>query len=225
MNDQALLTTDSEKDLGVLITSDLKSSRHCAEAVKKPNQALGMIHRHIVSRDKDLIVRLYKGIVRPHLEYSIQAWNPHYQKDIILMERVQRRATRLIDECKDIFYYDRLKICKLTTLEFRRIRGDLIEAFKILNDKEGIPPDKMFTRNLDSRTRRHKFKLQKERPRLDLRKFFFSVRVVNEWNILHENVIAASSVNNFKNLLYIYLEEKYGVSMSYTRVTPRPYVR
>ena len=83
---------------------------------------------HLVTyKEKSLIIPLYKAIVRPHLEYCIQAWNPHLRKDVDMLEKIQRRATKLIPELRDLTYEERLKECGLTTLETRRIRGDQIE--------------------------------------------------------------------------------------------------
>ena len=80
-----------------------------------------MIKRTFSVRDKEVILQLYKSLVRPHLEYSVQAWNPHFQKDIDLLEGVQRRATKLISSLKDKTYEERLCILNLTTLETRRV--------------------------------------------------------------------------------------------------------
>jgi len=80
-----------------------------------------MIKRKFSIRDKEVILQLYKSLVRPHLEYSIQAWRPHYQKDIDLMIIAQRRATKLISGLMGFTYEDRLNILKLTTLEMRRL--------------------------------------------------------------------------------------------------------
>ena len=76
---------------------------------------------------------LYKAIVRPHLEYCIQAWNPHLRKGVDMLEKIQRRATKLIPELRDLTCEERLKECGMTTLETRRLRGDQIEVFNILN--------------------------------------------------------------------------------------------
>ena len=91
-----------------------------------------------------MIVPLYKAIVRPHLEYCIQAWSPYLRKDIDMLEQIQRRATKLIPELRDLRYEKRLKKCGLTTLETRRLRGDQIEVFKILNGYKNIDSNIFF---------------------------------------------------------------------------------
>ena len=90
------------------------------------------------------MIPLYKAIVRPHLEYCIQAWRPHLRKDIDKLERVQRRATRMTPEMQTRCYEDRLQLCNLTTLETRRIRGDQIEVFKIMHGYEGLDKNMFF---------------------------------------------------------------------------------
>ena len=117
-----------------------------------------MIKRSFSVRDKEVILQLYKSLVRPHLEYSIQAWRPHFQKDIDLIEGVQRRATKLISDLKDKSYENRLRILNLTTLETRRLRGDLIEVFKIFKGFDNLDPT-MFFELSTAPTRGHSLKL------------------------------------------------------------------
>ena len=158
-----------------------------------------------------MIVPLYKAIVRPHLEYCIQAWNPHLRKDIDTLEKIQRRATKLIRGLRDLRYEERLKECGLTTLETRRLRGDQIEVFKILNGYENIDYN-MFSEIRQSKiTRGHNFTLVKKQSRLDVRKFSFSQITINVWNKLSIECVHASSVNMFKNKI-----DKYLVKAGYT---------
>ena len=103
----------------------------CRIAASKGNQVLGMIRINITYKDKSLIVPLYKAIVRRHLAYCIQAWSPYIRKDIDMLEKIQRRATKLIPGLRDLRYEERLK-------ETRRLRGDQIEVFNILNGYENI---------------------------------------------------------------------------------------
>ena len=197
MGDTVLGTTVKEKDLGVTISADMKVSEQCGIAASKGNQILGLIRRNITYKGKKLIIPLYKAIVRPHLEYCIQAWRPYRKKDIDTLERIQRRATKMIPELRDLSYEERLKECGLTTLETRRLRGDQIEVFKILNGYENIDRNMFFSLKKDSRTRGHEVKLVKDQCRLDIRKHSFSQRTINEWNKLSTDCVTASSVNMF----------------------------
>ena len=105
--------------------AETQVSEQCRIAASKGNQVLGMIRRNITCKEKSLIAPLYKAIVRPHLEYCIQAWNPHLRKYIDMLEKIQRRSTKLIPGLRDLRYEERLKECGLTTLETRRLRGGM----------------------------------------------------------------------------------------------------
>ena len=135
-----------DKDLGVTMNANMKVSEQCRVAASKGNQVLGMIRRNITYKEKSLIIHLYTAIVRLHLEYYIQAWSPYIRKDIDMLEQIQRRATKLIPGLIYLTYEERLKECGLTTLETRRLRGDNIEVFKILNGYENIDSN-IFFRN------------------------------------------------------------------------------
>ena len=126
MNDEVLIDTEEERDLGVTIHKSLKPSCHIAHCVKKANQMLGMIRRSFHYKDRKTMLLLYKSMVRPHLEYAVQAWCPNKISDIKLLEGVQRRFTKCIPELSKLPYEMRLKNLNLTTLETRRIQGDLI---------------------------------------------------------------------------------------------------
>ncbi|CAM4490787.1 unnamed protein product [Lepidochelys olivacea] len=95
-----LEVTEEEKDLGVLVDHSMTMSRQCNMAMKKANAVLGCIRRGISNRDKEVLVPLYKALVRPHLEYCVQFWSPMFKKDEFKLEQVQRRATRMIKEWK-----------------------------------------------------------------------------------------------------------------------------
>ena len=124
MGDIVLGTTVKENDLGVTISADMKVSEQCGIAASKVNTILGLIRRNIAYKGKQLIIALYKAIVRLHLEYCIQARRPYRKKDIDTRERIQRRATKMIPELRYLSYQERLKECGLTTLETRRLIGD-----------------------------------------------------------------------------------------------------
>src|SRR6218665_2808252 len=144
MGGKVLKVSEEERDLGVIMHRSAKPSRQCAEASKKANSTLGMIRRTIVTRDKDTILRLYKSLVSPQLEYCIQVWSPYLKQDMEKLEKVQRRATKMIQGCKYLSYEERLIRCGLTTLEKRRTRGDLIEAYNIITGKESMQSERFF---------------------------------------------------------------------------------
>ena len=105
------------------MNAKMKVSEQCRIAASKGNQVLGMIRRNITYKEESLIVPLYKTIVRPHFEYCIQARSPYLRKYIDMLEKTQRRATKLIPGLRDLRYEERLRECGLTTLETRRLRG------------------------------------------------------------------------------------------------------
>ena len=120
-------------------------------------------------------------------------------------EKIQRRATKLIPGLRDLRYEERLKECGLTTLETRRLRGDQIEVFKILNGYENIDSNIFFEIKESKITRGHNYTLVKKQSRLDVRKYSFSQRTINVWNKLSTDCVHASSVNMFKNKIDKYL--------------------
>ena len=204
MGNNILKKSKQERDLGVIIDSSGKSTEQCIMAVKKANTVLGMIKRNIIYKSKDVIMRLYKALVRPKLEYCIQAWCPYLKKDISILERVQKRATKMIEGYKNMSYEDRLSNTGLTKLEKRRARGDLIQVFKIIKGIDKVDYRQFFEitdSNRSHKTRGHNLKIIKVGCKSDIRKHFFSQRVVNAWNGLTQFVVDADTVNSFKNRL------------------------
>ena len=89
----------------------------------------GIIKRSFNRRDEITITTLFKSMVRPHLEYANAIWGPHFQADIIKVESVQRRATKMIYGLTNLPYQERLKTLKLPSLVYRRRRGNMIQIF------------------------------------------------------------------------------------------------
>ena len=126
MGGTILSKTVKEKYLGVSMNANMKVSEQCRIAASKGNQVLGKIRRNITYKEKSLIVPLYKAIVRSHLEYCVQAWSPYHRKHIDMLDKIQRRTTKLIPGLRVLRYEELLNECGLTTLETRRLRGDQI---------------------------------------------------------------------------------------------------
>ena len=136
MGGNDLAVTSEEKDLGVLIDDKLNFKSHIKGIVGKSNRILGLIRIGFECLDKEMFMKLYPVLVRPHLEYCVQVWSPHFQGDIKLIEGVQRRATKLVPELRELSYEEMIEKLGLTILKERRVRGDLIEIYKIITGKE-----------------------------------------------------------------------------------------
>ena len=191
-----------ERDLGVVIADNLKPGVQCGRAAAKAMSVLGIIKRHFSKLDKQDFLMLYKAYVRPHLEYCVQVWSPYQIGDIQTLEKVQRRETKLVYGIAKYSYEERLNYLGLTTLQMRRIRGDLIETYKLLTGKEKVGYEQFFRlAGASHGLRGHSLKLFAGRSRTELRRNFFSNRVVKSWNSLSQSAVDASTVNGFKNRL------------------------
>ena len=168
--------------------------------MNKANSTLSLIVRTFDYIEKDSFILLFKALIRPHIEYGNAIWHPFLRKDIESVENVQKRATKLVPELKDLTYIERLKKLKLPSLAHRRRRGDMIQTFKIIKFKgiKDIPSERFFKVCKESSTRGQSLKLEKPRCKTTVRQQHFSKRIINDWNSLPERVVAAKDVNQFK---------------------------
>ena len=197
---RTLSNTKAEKDLGIIIDPDLTFDTHIHNVVKNGNKISGLLVRNIVNKSPEVMVPLFKALVRPVLEYGNSVWNPFLFKHIREIEGVQRRFTKCVVGTANMDYKKRLTLLKLPSLEYRRLRGDLIEVFKIThNYYDYRTTSTLFTKAYNEATRGHEFKLQK--TNVNYKKFgnFFTNRIINIWNNLPNDIIKSSSVNSFKN--------------------------
>ena len=105
MSNQQLPTTDQQRDLGIIITKHLKWQKQTEKSCKTANRVLGFIARNFRYKNKELILPLYKSLVLPHLDHAVQFWSPHLRRDIDKMEKLQRRATKIIPEIRNHSYH------------------------------------------------------------------------------------------------------------------------
>ncbi len=202
-----LKTTTSEKDVGVTFSPDLKFDLHISNIVKKANKMTGLIKRSFTYLDKSTFLKLYKTMIRPSLEYANTIWSPQFKRQSVEIEKVQRRATKILKNLKNLTYSERLDKLKLPSLKFRRIRGDLIQAFKIINNIDNVDKDLFFTFRSDDRTRNSENKLYKKFTKSRIRSSFFSERVVNYCNSLSSAARSAKDLLTFKRQIDIELAD------------------
>ena len=173
INDEPVTPVEEEKDLGCMMHKSLKIEANVNYCIKKANKMLGLIKRTFSYLNKDIFLVLYKTYIRPLLEYCQQALSPYLAKDINALEKVQRRATKMVKEICHPSYEDRLTYLDLYTLHYRRERGDLILMYQLAWNLIDVDNNKFFTFVNDSRTRGHPLKIKTPKAsKTDIRRNF-----------------------------------------------------
>ncbi len=197
LNNNFLPIVNSCRDLGVIVSSDLSPRLHINNIVLKANQRANMILRCFISRDINTLLRAFVVYVRPLLEFNSVVWSPYFKCDIDAVERVQRRFTKRLPGLRFCTYIERLKKLDLASLELRRLHCDLLMCYKIVFRLIKLDFDEFFTFSPVGSTRGHQYKLFKNRGDVNVRKNFFSIRIVNIWNSLPSDIVDFSSLTAF----------------------------
>ena len=197
-----------EKDLGVYVDSNLTWHENITKSVNKAKSCIAWVTRNVISREPQVMINIYKTLVRPHLEYCVQLWSPSPRygnwKVIDEIEKVQRMYTRLIDGVGLKPYQERLHDLGLTTLLERRARGDIIETFRIIsgiaNYGSNLFKISRSGYNIIDNTYHRTYSYGSD---------FFPRRVVSYWNKIPDHVKDATSVDSFKIKLDRYRTKNY----------------
>ena len=144
---------------------------------------------------------LFKTLVRPLLEYGNAVWGPHNKADQLAVERVQRRATKLVTLIRQLPYAERLEALQLPSLQYRRRRGNVILVYQVMHGLLDLPCDAFFQRPHARMTRGHSIKVAKPHAQARARRNHWSVKTVNDWNSLPESAVSAETLNQFKTQL------------------------
>jgi hypothetical protein len=201
LNGTALSSVSCVKDLGVLISNNLKFSAHIDQLCVNALRTVNLIYRVFTCRNVKLLVCAYISFVRSKLEYATEVWNPYLIGDIKRLERVQRVFTRKLPGCIGKSYADRLELVGLQSLEYRRLFRDLVMVYKIRNGLVNLNFQDFFQLSTYQGTRSNSLKLFVKSCNTNVRQKFFSHRVVGPWNSLPADVVCAQSLNGFKTRL------------------------
>ena len=206
MRGTVLDATTAERDIGVKVDNGLRPTQQCKEAANRANNVLYQLTKAFHYRDRRTFVQLYKQYVRPHLEFAVPAWSPWTAQDKEILEAVQRKAVRMVSGLASSDYEGRLRELNLLSLEQRRENLDLIQTFKIVRKFDDVDPTTWFQLVGDNpaRVTRHTsdpMNIVHPTSRLDIRKNFFSNRVVTKWNEIPSEIKMASSISAFKSYI------------------------
>ena len=201
-----LKVVEEEKDIGVIIHKSLKPSAHCKRVADTANAVLRQLTKNFHFRDRHVFKKLYIQYVRPHVEFASPSWSPWNEADKTVIENVQKRAVNMISGLIGSTYEEKCRELGLESLEERRRKQDLLQAYKILSGKDNVRPELLFTRVGAQPERMTRFtndplNLTVNRCRLDIRKNSYATRVTEDWNKLSHKTKTSTSVAMFKSAI------------------------
>ena len=204
----ALEVVNEYRYLGIWVTSSLSWNRHVEEVCKRANRQVGVLYRCFYQNcSSTTLIRLYIALVRPHLEYAVPVWDPHLNKNINSIERVQRFALKVCTKSWGSSYDDLLSSTGLPTLSERCKKLKLCVLYQILHHTCHTNHSPLHFRTLPVNIRsRNSFLLS--RPTCHTQSYYdysFFPHSISLWNKLPESVLSAPSLDSFKYLLSHYL--------------------
>ena len=207
MDEKLISASRTIKDLGIIFEYNFKFEEHMGIIFKNANSKLGIIKNTFNELTIDNFIILYKALVRPILEYCCTTWAPHFIKDHKEIEKVQKRATKLVKSISHLPYGERLKKLNLTTLYYRRQRADVLQVFRIIKGIDKLDIGNFFELNCRP-SRYNSLKLIKPRALTSHKQFSFSHRVINNWNELPDSVVLSDNLNIFKRNFDLFWKDK-----------------
>jgi hypothetical protein len=203
MNGTKLSVVEEEKDVGVVIHKSLKPARQCERAAATATGVLMQLAKCFHYRDRNIFVRLYQQYVRPHLEFSTPVWSPRLISDIQMLEKVQERAVKMVSGLAGRDYEEKCKEIGLETLKERREIQDMAQVYKLVHGIDKVSRTQLFEFVPAGRTRlaADPLNIRAGPARTDVRKYFFTQRVINTWNGIPAAIKNSRTVQEFKREL------------------------
>ena len=209
LNGEELQEAEEEEDIGRLVHKSLKPSKQCHKAAATASVVLRQITKNFHYRDRRTFRNLYCQYIRPHLEFSTPAWSPWTAADIEVLEKVQRRAVSMMVGLVGATYDEKCLEANLEKLTVRRQKADLIQVFKYIHARDQTVTEEFFEKvtvgGIATRQNSDPLNLKIPRTRLDIRKYGFTSRVVQDWNALDPEIKNKRTLHQFKqslNLIY-----------------------
>jgi hypothetical protein len=204
MSGQQLEVVESERDIGVTINHNLKPALQCIKAAGTARTVLGQIARSFHYRDKKTFVKLYITYVRPHLEFCTPAWSPWTRTDIECLENVQKEMVGMVSGLSAASYEGRLAELGLESLESRRRNADICTMHKLVHGIGDIDINGWFEHRVGdtvTRARADPLNVLSKNGTLELRRNFFTIRVVKDWNAVPNEIKNILVPGQFKRAL------------------------